>query len=349
MEYRRLGASGLNVSTICLGALMFGDRTNEKTAGRIVAHAREAGVNFIDTADVYAEGRSERIVGKLIKRDRDNWVLATKVGLPSSGPPNRCGHGRKWIMQAIDESLARLGTDFIDVYYLHWHDRETPLEDTVGALADLVRAGKIRYWGFSNYRGWQVAEMVRLADRIGGPRPIAAQPNYNAINRQIETEYLPACAHYGVGVVPYGPLARGVLTAKYEPGKPPPKGARGANKAFAQSFPGQVMAKTDLERRTLVRVQQIKAHAEHRRMSAGQFAVAWVLNNALISSVIAGPRTYGQWSEYLKALDHEFTAADEAFIDSLVPPGQSSAPPFDDPRLPVAGRIARIRSIADGR
>ena len=348
MEYRRLGASGLSVSAICLGTLTFGDRTDEKTAGRIVAHARDAGVNFIDTADSYAQGRSERIVGKLIKRDRDDWVLATKVGMPVSGPPNRCGHGRKWIMQAIDESLARLGTDFVDLYYLHWYDPETPLEDTVGALADLVRAGKIRYWGFSNYRGWQVAEMVRLADRIGGPRPIAAQPNYNAINRQIETEYLPACAHYGVGVVPYGPLARGVLSAKYEPGKPPPRSARAANKAFARSFPGQVMAKTDLDRRTLVRVQRIKARAERRGMSASQFAVAWVLNSALVSSAIAGPRTFGQWSEYLKAQDRGFTAADEAFIDRLIPPGQSSAQPFDDPRLPVAGRIPRTRPIADG-
>src|SRR5512138_597556 len=208
MEYRNLGRSGLRVSRLCLGAMMFGDRTDAAEAARIASSAREAGVNFIDTADVYANGESERITGKLVASERDWWVVATKTGQPRPGEPQR-GIGRKWLMQSIDASLARLGTDRVDIYYQHRDDTDVPMEEPVAAMGDLIRAGKIRYWGVSNIRGWRIAEAAGVADRLGVPRPVVCQPYYNAMNRQPETEILPACRHFGIGVVPYSPLARG--------------------------------------------------------------------------------------------------------------------------------------------
>ncbi len=206
-NYRNLGTSGLQVSPICLGTMMFGERTDEAEAGRIVAAAREAGVNFIDTADVYSKGESERITGRLIKSDRARWVLATKVANAMPGPggaedANRRGTSRKWIMQAIDESLARLGADYVDVYYLHRDVEATPLEETVRAMDDLIRAGKIRHFALSNFRGWRIAQVMHVCSALGAAAPVCVQPYYNAMNRQPENEILPACAFFGLGVVP---------------------------------------------------------------------------------------------------------------------------------------------------
>jgi len=165
MTYRSIGRSGLKVSSLCLGTMMFGDRTDERQAGEIVAIARDRGVNFIDTADAYSKGESERITGRLIAAERDHWVLATKVANPMSQDPNSSGLSRRWLMKAIDGSLQRLGVDHVDIYYLHKEDHSTPLAETVAALGDLIRAGKIRYFGVSNYRGWRIAEIVRLRIR----------------------------------------------------------------------------------------------------------------------------------------------------------------------------------------
>jgi aryl-alcohol dehydrogenase-like predicted oxidoreductase len=334
MEYRRLGGSGLKVSPVCLGTMMFGDQTDEATADRIVGSAREAGVNFIDTADVYAKGESERITGKLIKGERDRWVLATKVGNAVGDDPNARGLSRKWVMRAIDDSLRRLDTDYVDVYYLHLDDRETPLEETIAAVGDLIRGGKVRYLGLSNYRGWRIAEAVRLCDGLDVGRPVVVQPYYNAMNRMPEIEILPACGHYGIGVVPYSPLARGVLTGKYRPGEEPPAGTRASRKDTR-------MMETEFRRESLEMAQEIKAHAERRGMTAGQFAVNWVLNNALVTAVLAGPRTAEQWAEYLGALEHRFGPEDEALIDRLVAPGHPSTPGYTDPRYPLTGRVPR--------
>ena len=337
MEYRRLGRSGLWVSPLCLGTMMFGDQTDENESERIVGSARDAGINFIDTADVYKTGASERIVGKLIKPDRDRWVLASKVGnaMAKRGEdPNRRGLGRKWLIRAIDDSLARLGTDYMDIYYLHRDDSDTPLAETVSALADVIAAGKARYWGLSNYRGWRIAEAIRIAEGLGAPRPVVVQPYYNAMNRMPEVEILPACAHHGLGVVPYSPLARGVLTGKYAPGAEPSEQTRAGRKDTR-------MKETEFRGESLVMAQQIKTHAERRGMTAGQFAVNWVLNHRTVTAVIAGPRTVAQWTEYLGALDHGFTAEDEALIDALVPAGHPSTPGFTDPSYPVTGRLAR--------
>ena len=194
MDYRTLGRSGLKVSKLCLGTMMFGGPTDEPTSHRIIARAREAGVNFLDTADVYNEGRSEEVTGRAIAGERDKWVVATKVCNPMGPGPNERGLSRKWVMQAADASLRRLGTDYIDIYYLHKEDHSVPLSETVRAMGDLVKAGKIRYFGVSNHRSWRVAEICRLCDELGIDRPVVSQPYYNAMNRMPEVEHLPACA-----------------------------------------------------------------------------------------------------------------------------------------------------------
>ena len=334
MDYRTLGTSGLKVSPLCLGTMMFGDRTDAAESGRIVASAREAGINFIDTADVYAKGESERITGKLIASDRDRWVLATKVANPMGDDPNRRGTGRKWIAQAIDESLERLGTDYVDVYYLHRDIQDTPLEETVRALGDVVRAGKARYIGVSNFRGWRIAEFVNVCDRLGVARPVVCQPYYNAMNRQPEVEVLPACRHYGIGVVPYSPLARGVLLGKYQPGSEPPAESRAGRK-------DKRFMETEFREESLAIAQKLKAHAGKKGLTAGDFAVGWVLANPIVSSVIGGPRTLEQWQGYLAALGKTFDAEDEAIVDSLVRPGHPSTPGYNDPAYPLTGRPVR--------
>ncbi len=335
MDYRRLGNSGLKVSQICLGAMMFGERTALPVASRIVASASSAGVNFIDTADSYGKGNSERMVGRLLRGQRERWVLATKVqNAMVPGDPNSGGLGRKWMHFEIDASLARLATDYVDVYYLHRDDLGTPLEETVATMGDLIRAGKVRYFGLSNFQGWRIAEVVNICRRMNVPQPVVLQPYYNAMNRLAESEMMPACEYYGLGIVPYSPLARGVLTGKYLPGEQPGRDSRAGRS-------DRRMMETEFRRESIEHAQRIKAHAAKRGMTAGQFALNWVLNNKLVTAVLAGPRTEAQWREYLGALDHTFDARDEALIDRLVAPGHPSTPGYTDPKFPIAGRKAR--------
>ena len=334
MRYRRLGRSGIEVSVLCLGAMMFGDQTDEADALRIVSQARDAGVNFLDTADAYAGGASERILGKALKGERDRWIVATKVGtrLPPAAP-NRGGCGKLWLLRGAEESLARLKLDHIDLYYLHLDDLETPLEETVGAIGDLLQAGKIRHWGVSNFRGWRIAEIVRLCDAAGVARPVAGQPYYNAMNRMPEVEYIPACAHYRIGVVPYSPLARGVLTGKYAPAQPPDAATRAGRN-------DKRMMETEFRDESMLIAAEIKRHAEAKGRTAIGFAVNWVLANPHVSAVIAGPRTEAQWATYLAAVEEGFDAEDEAFVDRFVRPGHPSTPGYTDPLYPVVGRPA---------
>jgi aryl-alcohol dehydrogenase (NADP+) len=201
-------------------------------------------------------------------------------------------------------------------------------------MADLVRAGKVRYFGVSNYRSWRVAEIANLCDAAGIDRPAASQPYYNAMNRMVEVEHLPACRYYGLGVVPYSPLARGVLTGKYAPGAQPPADTR-AGRADKR------MMATEWRPESLEMAQKIRAHAEKRGMTAGQFAVAWVLANPIVSAAIAGPRTIEQWRDYLGALEHDFTAEDEALVDGMVAAGHPSTPGYNDPQYPIEGRPVR--------
>jgi aryl-alcohol dehydrogenase-like predicted oxidoreductase len=331
MQYRKLGRSGLRVSPLCLGTMMFGGQTDEPASARIIARAGEAGINFIDTADVYNQGRSEAIVGRAIAAERDKWVLATKMCNAMGPGPNQGGLSRRWVLQACDGSLGRLGTDWVDIMYLHKEDHDTPLEETVMAMADLVRAGKVRYFGISNYRSWRLAEICNLCDGIGIDRPVVSQPYYNAMNRMPEVEHLPACGYYGLGVVPYSPIARGVLSGKYDPDRPPPEGTR-AGRQDAR------MMQSEWRRESLLIAQDIKRHAEAKGITPVQFAFAWVLNNRLITAPIAGPRTLEQFESYLPALEYTFGTDDEALIDRLVSPGHPSSPGYNDPAYPIEGR-----------
>ncbi len=331
MDYRRLGASGLMVSPICLGTMMFGGRTSEQVSRRIIGSARDAGINFIDVADAYVKGESEKILGRAIRRQRHDWVVATKVGNPMGPGPNDRGLGAKHIHQGIDASLKRLNMDFVDIYYFHLDDLNTPQEESVQAVADVIRQGKARHWGISNYTGWRIAAICGLAEAMGAPLPVVHQPYYNAMNRMPEVDILPACEYFGLGVVPYSPLARGVLTGKYTPGRKADKGTRAGGK-------DRRIMETEFRPESLKMARTLKKHAEKRGMTAGQFAFNWVLHNALVTSVLAGPRTMGQWKEYLGALKHGFTAEDEALVDGLVPSGHPSTPGYSDPKYPYQGR-----------
>jgi aryl-alcohol dehydrogenase-like predicted oxidoreductase len=334
MRYRHLGTSGLAVSELCLGTMMFGDRTDAATANQIVAAAREIGVNFIDTADAYAKGESEKITGAAIRGARDSWVLATKAGnAMQTGVPNNGGLSRRWLMQACDASLSRLGCEWIDIYYLHFDDTTTPIAETVATVGDLIRAGKIRYLGISNYRGWRIAELVNTCDRLGVPRPIVCQPYYNLLNRGPEVEILPACANYGIGLATYSPVARGVLTGKYAKDVMPAD-SRAAHK-------DKRLLETEFRQESFVIAAKLKAHAEKTGRTPISFALAWVWANSLVTSVIAGPRTLAQWQDYAASVGAAWTDADEALVDELVTPGHASTPGYNDPRYPFFGRILR--------
>lgn len=333
MDYRYLGRSALKVSPLCLGAMMFGGETDEATSKRIIDKAFDQGVNFIDTADVYHAGRSEEIVGRALGERRDSWVIATKFGYPTAQGPNEQGQSRKWIIQSVEASLKRLGTDYIDILYFHRALLDAPLEEGVRAVGDLIRQGKVRYFGLSNFRGWRIAEIVRLADQLGIDRPVASEPLYNMVDRTAEVEQLPAAAHYGIGVVPYSPLARGVLTGKYaKDSAPPPDSRAGRGDKRIQQ--------TEWRSESLAIAQQVAAHAEARGTTSIAFALAWVLKNKLVSSTIAGPRTEAHWDSYIQALNLQLGPEDEKFVDSLVPPGHASTPGYTDPGYPVEGRRA---------
>jgi aryl-alcohol dehydrogenase-like predicted oxidoreductase len=335
MRYRFLGSSGIKVSEICLGTMMFGGATDEAQARRIIDQAAEGGVNFIDTADVYADGRSEAIVGPAIKEKRDRWVLATK-GAQQFGPNvTDRGLSRRYLMRAVDASLKRLQTDHIDVYYIHRIDPFTPWEQTIAAFGDLIRQGKIREWALSNVRAWHIPHVVHLCRQMGVPQPAALQPYYNLMNRQPETELLPAAKFFNLGVVPYSPLARGVLTGKYKVNQVAEPGTRAARKDVR-------MLEAEWRPESLIIAEKLKAHAEALGTTLVHWATAWVLNNTAVTSAIAGPRTLEQWTSYLGALDYKWTTEDEALANSLVPPGHPSTPGFNDPAYPVEGRFPAI-------
>jgi aryl-alcohol dehydrogenase-like predicted oxidoreductase len=332
MQYRSLGATNLQVSSLCLGTMMFADRTDLPEAKSIVAAAAGAGVNFIDTADVYSKGACETMVGQLIRESRSQWILATKVGNAMGKAPNEAGYSRSWMMREIDASLKRLQTDWIDLYYMHYDNPAFPLESTIATMGDLIRSGRIRHFGVSNFRGWRIAEVVRVCDELGVERPVVCQPYYNMMNRMPEVEILPACNNYGIGVVPYSPIARGVLTGKYAPGQKPPEDSRAARNDTR-------MMETEFREESLVIAQKVKQRAEARGMTATQFAYHWVLRNRIISSVIAGPRTLAQWQEYVDGIGKTLDADDDAFVDELVRPGHPSTPGYTDPRYPFFGRL----------
>jgi aryl-alcohol dehydrogenase-like predicted oxidoreductase len=296
--------------------------------------AHEVGVNFIDTAASYADGHGEEVVGRLVASHRDDWVIATKVGPPTGPGPNQAGTSRRHVQLSLERSLRRLGTDRVDIFYLHLDDADTPLEESVRAMGDAVHAGKALYWGLSNFRGWRLAEAVGIARALGVAPPVVVQPYYHALNRRPEVELLPAATHHGLGVVSYSPIARGMLTGKYRPGEPPPAGSRAAR------ADKEIMGR-EWREDSMVIAAAMAERARARGMSPVQFAVNWLLSNAHITAILAGPRTLEQWREYAGVFDHGFDAEDAAFVDGLVPPGGASTHGWHDPEYPLTGRPHR--------
>jgi aryl-alcohol dehydrogenase-like predicted oxidoreductase len=331
MQYTNLGKSPLQVSRLCLGTMMFADQTPQDEARNILGHALDMGCNFLDTADVYSLGQSEAMLGPLMAGQRHRWVLASKVGNAMSAAPNEGHYSRTWVLRACEGSLQRLGTDHLDIYYLHRDFNGMNLEEPLRAIEALLRDGKIRYWGVSNFRAWRIAEMVHMARQMNMPAPVVCQPYYNLLNRMPEVEVLEACGHYGLGVVPYSPIARGVLTGKYAPGQAPEAGSRAARA-------DKRILETEFRAESLQIAQTLRLHCERKGVSLAHFATAWVLANRYVSAVIAGPRTLAQWQDYAGALAVQITAEDEALVNTLVASGHPSTPGFNDPSYPLNGR-----------
>ena len=331
MKYRLLGRTGLQVSEICLGTMMFGGRTDEAHSIEIISKAIDSGINFIDTADIYNAGVSEEITGRAIADRRDQVILATKGRNAMGEGVNDKGASRGYLMRALDESLRRLGTDYIDLYYVHSPDYDTPMEETLRTLDDMVRSGKVRYIACSNFRAWYLALALGISDKNGLERFSCLQPLYNIVNRDIEVEVLPLCRDQQLGVVSYSGLARGILTGKYATFGEYPEGSRA-------SLDDPRMVQAELREASIVVSQQIKEHCDGRGTPCSHFALAWCLANPILTSVIIGPRTMEQFDDNLGCLDVEWTDEDEAVVDALVPPGEHSGFGFQDAAYPITGR-----------
>ncbi|HEY8347716.1 MAG TPA: aldo/keto reductase [Symbiobacteriaceae bacterium] len=281
MEYRNLGRSGLKVSQMALGTNAFGTRTDEATGIAIVHAALDAGINLIDTADMYGDGESERIIGKAIRDRRSRVVLATKGSWRVGDGPNDAGSSRQHILDAVDASLRRLNTDYIDLYQMHRWDDETPLEETLETLNDLVRWGKVRYIGCSNYAAWQIVKALGIQERRGFARYISHQPEYSPANRSIEREVIPACLSEGVGQIVYFPLAGGLFTGKYRRGAEPPAGSRAATQ-------GERFTKRWFTDRNFDLMERLEGLAAEAGISLPHLVLAWVMAKPGITSAIVG-------------------------------------------------------------
>ncbi len=329
----QLGRSGLRVSPMCLGTMMFGGATDLATSRQIADRCLDRGVFFWDTADMYGKGSSEEVCGALLKGRRQQVVLATKVFADMGPGVNDRGLSARNIIAACDASLRRLGTDYIDLYYLHLPDHTVLIDETLRAIEDLVRSGRVRYVGCSNYRAWEIVELLHTARAHGFSPIIAAQPLYNIVNRDVEVELLPMAERYGLGVVSYSSLARGVLTGKYTWNGTPPAGSR-----LDRADPRFLRAEW---RQPSVEVAAaLVPLAAERGCTPGQLATAWVMANKRIHSVIIGPKTVAQAEESLGAADVIIDAALEEAVDALVPPGSHSGCGWPDADYcPVTGRV----------
>ena len=331
MDYRKLGRSGLKVSPLCLGTMMFGGQTSEEESIRIVHKAVDQGINFLDTANMYNAGESEVVLGKAIADRRDAVVLATKGRQRVGDGPNDWGGSRLHLLREVEKSLQRLNVDTIDVYYLHAPDATAPIDESLRAMDDMVRSGKVRYVACSNFRAWQLCEAMWVSDRHGLDQIACVQPLYNIVNRDIEVELLPLCRQHGIGVVSYSPLARGILTGKYQLGQPHPEGSRAARSDVR-------MQQAELRDASIEVSQKLVEYCDQKGCSPSQFALAWCLANPLLTSVIVGPKTEAQFDDNMECLNVTITAEDEAFVDTLVPPGEHSGKGFQDPAYPITGR-----------
>jgi voltage-dependent potassium channel beta subunit len=314
MQYRRLGRAGIKVSTISLGSwLTYSDSVADNGASQCIHAAYDAGVNFFDTANVYNHGHAEEAVGRVLKDfPRESYVLATKVYFSMGDGPNDRGLSRKHIMEQCNASLRRLGTDYIDLYQCHRYDTDTPLEETLRALDDLVTQGKILYAGVSEWSAVQIDDAVALARELNLDRIVSNQPRYNMLARTIERDIIPLSEREGIGQVVFSPLAQGVLTGKYKPGQQPEKGTRAANERQ-----GSIIQPL-LQEKTLTAVQHLKEFAQEQGYTLSQLALAWILRKQNVSSAIIGATSVQQIEENVKAGDITLTDDVIAHIDEIL-------------------------------
>jgi aryl-alcohol dehydrogenase-like predicted oxidoreductase len=317
MDYRPLGRTGVEVSPFCLGAMMFGDwgNTDHEESIRIIHRALDAGINFVDTADVYSRGESEEIVAKALKGRRDQIVLATKVHGAMGDDPNERGNSRRWIIKECENSLRRLGTDWIDLYQIHRFDDHTDHDETLGALSDLVRAGKVRYLGSSTYPASEIVTAQWVAEKGGHSRYVTEQPPYSLLVRGIESEVLPLCQQYGMGVIPWSPLAGGWLSGRWRKGQAAPESTR------AGRIPLRYDLSVPANQSKLEAADALATLAEDAGLSLIHLALAFVLQHPAVTAPIIGPRTMEQLESQLGALDVRLDTAVLDRIDEIVPPG----------------------------
>ena len=339
MQYRTLGKTGIKVSPYCLGAMMFGAAGNpDHDEGiRIIHKALDAGINFIDTAEAYSRGESEEIVGKALKGRRDNIVLATKAHIPMGDDPNQQGNSRRWLMRAVEDSLRRLQTDHIDLFQIHRPAPDTDIEETLSALTDLMRAGKVRAIGSSTFPVSEIIEAQWIAERRGLARFRTEQPPYSILNRGIEREVLPACERYGMGAMVWSPLAMGMLTGRYRKGEPQPDSGR------ARRFPKQMS-----DERRLDAVEQLIPLAQEAGLPLAHMALGFVMAHPGVTSAIIGPRKMEHFDDLLAASEVRLTDEILDQIDAIVPPGTDIGPLEANYNPPAILKAAlRRRSMTD--
>lgn len=310
MKYKSLGRTGAQVSDLCLGTMTFGWKTDEEEAFRIVDRFLEAGGNFIDTANVYGRGKSETITGRALNRDgkRDRIFLATKAhGKMNDDDPNAWGNHRYNLISACEASLKRLGTDHIDLYQIHRPQSAVPIDETLRALDDLVRSGKVRYIGTSTYAAWQVVESLWVSKEYGLNRFVSEQPPYHILDRRVERELVPASLTYGIGIIPWSPLAGGKLTGKYKQGEPAPENSREKPENFSEG--------------TWKALNGLEALTKDKGVSMTAFALAWLNAQPGVTSPIIGPNSVQQLEDNLAASDVTVTDEDKKRVDELVAPG----------------------------
>lgn len=293
MQYRRLGGSGLHVSLVGLGTNAFGKRADQAISTQIIHHALDRGVNFIDTANIYAGTESERIIGHALQGKRHQAVLATKAGLVKGAGPNGRGSSRYHLMQELEQSLDRLQTDYVDLYQIHTFDPYTPLEETLRALDDMVRSGKVRYIGASNYAAWEFMKALGISDKLGLQRYVSSQSSYSLADRTIEQELIPMCMDQGVGIIPYFPLAGGILSGKYLTTEHIPSGSRADTDPNFNRF---------MNLRTIALGQQVSKLAQDWDMTPSALSLAWLMHQPVVSTVIVGATRVEQLEDNLSSV-----------------------------------------------
>jgi aryl-alcohol dehydrogenase-like predicted oxidoreductase len=342
MTHRPFGRTGVQVSPLCLGAMMFGAWGNpdHDESIRIIHRALDAGINFIDTADVYSYGESEEIVGKALEGRRDDVVLATKVHNAMGDDPNQAGNSRRWIVREVEASLRRLKTDYIDLYQMHRPQEGTDIDETLGALTDLVRAGKVRYIGSSTFPASQIVEAQWVARDRGRERFVCEQPPYSILARGIEADVLPTCHRHGMAVIPWSPLAGGWLSGKWRKGQDAPRSSR------AERMPARYDLSDPGNQRKLDAADALAQLADEAGLTLIQLALAWAINHPAVTSAIIGPRTMEQLESQLGADEVVLDAAILDRIDEIVPPGTTLAAADSGYQNPALRPEARRRAPA---